>query len=252
MMSDRDLTTLAQPEFKEEIDAMLQQFVQRFYTEVEGGDHLLRSERIDLSYYKRNVTEIILRLRMKRWIDALTIHYFTKHDPFLAKKWAQYTEDEMLHDEMFIKDLERLGMSREEVYSTEPMFSTKLLQGYFYYGLEHEGRPLASLASSYFIECVSVYTQPDWIDNIEKRLGAGTAKGQRTHVHHDVEDDHTLFVWNVLMKFVRNEEDKARIRDHIVNVYTLFCAFYTELHRKTIARKAAEPALVAVLAACGQ
>lgn len=247
MIKDRDLKTVAHPDFKNVIDKKLESFVSRFYSEVEGGDHLLKSKDINLEYYKRNVIEIILRLRMKRWIDALTIHYFTKHNPFLAKKWAAYTEDEMLHDEMFIKDLERLGVSHEEVYATDPMFSTKLLQGYFYYGLEHEGRPLASLSSSYFIEKMSIYTQPDWIENIEKRLGKGMAKGQHAHVSHDIEDDHSLFVWNVLMKFVESDQDKKKVEEHIENVFTLFCAFYTELYRNTIAKTESESAVVNVL-----
>jgi hypothetical protein len=235
-------------EFKQEVDTLLRDMVERFYREVEGADHLYRAKDINMDYYKRHIVEIILRLRMKRWIDALTIHYFTKHNPVLAKKWCAYTEDEMLHDSMFAKDLERVGVSREEVYSTEPMFTTKLLQGYFYYGLEHEGRPLASLASSYFIENVSLMTQPQWIENVEDVLGAGIAKGQQAHVDHDLEDDHTDFVWNVLMTFVETEDDKRRVVEHITNVYKLFCAFYLELYQRTVKGGVDDGKLVEVLA----
>lgn len=235
-------------EFKREVDTLLRDMVERFYREVEGADHLYRAKDINMDYYKRHIVEIILRLRMKRWIDALTIHYFTKHNPVLAKKWCAYTEDEMLHDSMFAKDLERVGVSKEEIYSTEPMFTTKLLQGYFYYGLEHEGRPLASLASSYFIENVSLMTQPKWIENVEDVLGAGIAKGQQAHVDHDLEDDHTDFVWNVLMTFVETEDDKRRIVEHITNVYKLFCAFYLELYQRTVKGGVDDGQLAEVLA----
>ena len=234
-------------EFKQEVDELLREMVQQFYREVEGADHLFRAKDINLAYYQRHVIEIILRLRMKRWIDALTIHYFTKHNPVLAKKWCAYTEDEMLHDSMFAKDLERVGVSREEIYSTEPMFSTKLLQGYFYYGLEHEGRPLASLSSSYFIENVSLMTQPGWIKNVEQVLGAGMAKGQQAHVNHDLEDDHTDFVWDVLMTFVHTDDDRRRVVEHITNVYRLFCAFYTELYHRTVLQQDGAFAVVKAL-----
>jgi hypothetical protein len=242
------VVTEKHPEFKQEVDALLRDMVERFYREVEGGDHLYRSKDINLDYYKRHTIEIILRLRMKRWIDALTIHYFTKHNPVLAKKWCAYTEDEMLHDSLFAKDLERVGVSKEEIYSTEPLFTTKLLQGYFYYGLEHEGRPLASLASSYFIENVSLMTQPKWIENVEDVLGSGMAKGQQAHVDHDLEDDHTDFVWNVLMTFVETEDDKRRIVEHITNVYKLFCAFYLELFQRTVKGAVEDGPLLEVLA----
>jgi pyrroloquinoline quinone (PQQ) biosynthesis protein C len=219
-----------EPEFRAEIDDLIRSSVSRFYEEVPGAKHLLQAKEINLPYYRRHLVEIILRLRMKRWIDALTIHYFTKHDPRLAKKWAAYTEDEMLHDGMFAKDLEKVGVSRDEIYSSEPLFSTKLLQGYFYYGLEHEGRPLASLASSYFIESVSLLTQPDWVQNVESTLGDGIARGQQAHIDHDLEDDHNDFVWDVLMTFVDSDDDKRRITDHITNVFRLFCACYAEMH----------------------
>ena len=138
-------------------------------------------------------------------------------------------------------------MSREEIYSTEPMFSTKLLQGYFYYGLEHEGRPLASLSSSYFIENVSLMTHPGWIENVEQVLGAGMAKGQQAHVNHDLEDDHTDFVWDVLMTFVHTDDDRRRVVEHITNVYRLFCAFYTELYHRTVLKQDGAFAVVKAL-----
>jgi hypothetical protein len=222
------------PEFKRRIDLLLRSFVSDFYGRVPGADHLLSAKEINLEYYKRNLIEIILRLRMKRTIDALTIHYFTKHNPRLAKKWAHYTDDEMLHDALFAADLAKVGVSKETIYSTEPAFSTKLLQGYFYYGLEHEGRPLASLASSYFIETVSLLTQPKWIENVGSSLGSEVTRGQQAHVDHDTDDDHTSFVWNVIMSFVHSKDDEEAVVNHITNVYKLFCAFYTELYQMTI------------------
>lgn len=225
---------VTRPEFKAQVDSLLRSFVEHFYREVPGGRHLAGAEQINIEYYKRNLIEIILRLRMKRTIDALTIHYFTKHDPRLAKKWAEYTADEMLHDGMFAKDLERVGVSKPEIYANEPLFSTQLLQGYFYYGIEHQGKPLASLCSSYFLETVSLLTQPDWIKNVESVMGSGSASGQRAHVDHDLEDEHDDFVWEVLMTFVDGPEDENRIIQHLKNVYKLFCAFYTELYMMTL------------------
>ncbi len=237
MIKDIDFKTESMPKFKNKCDALLTGFVEDFYENVPGGGYLKDSQSINIDYYKRSVVEIILRLRMKRWIDGLTIHYFAKHNPFLAKKWSQYTEDEMLHDRMFVKDLESFGMSHDDIYSIKPYFSTKLLQGYFYYGLEHEGRPLASITSSYFIETMSAYTQLDWMTNVERVLGKDSMKGQKAHVMHDLEDDHSSFVWNVLMSFVKTKEDEQLIIEHLTNVYKLFCAYYTELYNDTIGSK---------------
>jgi hypothetical protein len=236
MIRDKDSKEVAKPALREKVDGLLADLLRQAYESVDGINHLATAEEINPEYYKRHIIEIILRLRMKRWIDALTIHYFAKHNPVLAKKWANYTEDEMLHDRMFVTDLRQFGLSLEQVYEYEPMFSTKLLQGYFYYGLEHEGRPLASLCSSYYIEKMSLMTQPKWLENVEKRMGAGAAKGQLAHVHHDLEDSHEDFVWKVLETFVDDERDEQKIIGHFRNVHRLFCAFYTELYEQTIAR----------------
>jgi len=225
------------PEFREKVDKLLLSFVDTFYKDVPKGDHFLNSEKVDKQYFIRNIIEIILRLRMKRCVDALTIHYFTKHDPVLAKEWAKYADEEMLHDLWFGQDIKKMGVTNEEIYSTEPFFSTKLLQGYFYYSLEHEGRPLASLCSSYFIEMLSLVTQPEWIENCEKTFGPDSCKGQKRHLDCDTAEDHPLVAWNVLATFAKTDEDKEKILDHMKNIYKLFVAYYTELSNEILEKK---------------
>ncbi|MBX9666706.1 MAG: hypothetical protein K2X93_03765 [Candidatus Obscuribacterales bacterium] len=224
-------------EFRQRVDALLESLIERFYSEVPYAANLVGGTQVDIDYYKRHTIEIILRLRLKRSIDALTIHYFTKTDPRLAKLWAKYTEDEMLHDTLFAKDLERLGVSNAEIYGKQPLLSTKLLQGYFYYGLEHEGRPLASLCSSYFIEYTSQRTQPQWLDTVAKFYTESNVKGARAHVAHDQDDDHIDFVWQVLSTFITTKADEERAIEHIENVYALFVLFFNELYRREIQKQ---------------
>ena len=218
--------------FRQKTDQVIDNLLRHFKENSPFQDEMLTDKKVNLNYYKRHNIEIILRLRMKRWIDALTIHYFTKHDPALAKKWSKYTEDEMLHDRMFAKDLEAVGVKHDEIYNTEPFFATKLLQGYFYYGLEHEGKPMASLASSYFIEYASIKTQPMWLDHWAKMLGEEKVKGARAHLEHDIKDHHIDFVWNILSTFIHKKKDEEKIIAHIENVYKLFFMYFHELHNK--------------------
>ncbi len=221
-------------QLRQRVDAFLDELIENFYRNVPFARHQLDDKNIHLEYYKRHNIETIVRLRMKRVIDGLTIHYFTKCDRVLAKQWCRYTEDEMLHDRIFAKDLERVGVSLEQIDSTEPLFATKLLQGYFYYGLEHEGRPLASLSSSYFIEYTTQKTQPMWLDNLEKVLGADKIKGQRTHVNHDLEDHHIDFVWEVLSTFIKTPKDEQDLFNHLSNIGKLFVMYFQELYEVTV------------------
>lgn len=223
-------------DFRDFVHQELYKKLDYFYQNIPYARHLEVAESVDEAYFVRHQIEIILRLRMKRIIDALTIHYFTKESPMLAKKWAAYTDDEMLHDKMFIKDLEKCGLTYDEVYETEVFFSTKLLQGYFYYGLEHEGNPLASLTSSYFIEYMSTIVLPGWNKHVADKLGIEKVRGSTAHVDHDLQDSHVDFVWSVLSNFITSVDVEKKIIQHIDNIFRLFCMFYEELYAKTICK----------------
>ncbi len=95
----------------------------------------------------------------------------------------------MLHDELFVSDLERVGVSREQLLATEPYLSTKLLSGYFSYLLDHEG-PLGVVAYSYLVEYVNVKLEPKKLEALKESVGGGNIGGQINHSHTDINDDH--------------------------------------------------------------
>jgi hypothetical protein len=216
------------------VDAYLDKCIRNFYENVPFARHQLDSADINLAYYKRHNIETILRLRRKRTIDALALQYFTKVDPLSAKQWAHYTDDEMLHDKLFAADLAKVGVERDEIYSTEPLLSTKLLTGYLQYGIEFEGTPLALIASVYFVEYTTTRTQPHWLDNLEKSLGAEKIKGQRAHVGTDIDDGHDNFVWSVLEKLVHSPADEDKVLAHLQDIDRLWEMYFRELHALTV------------------
>jgi len=225
-------------ELRNRVDKFLDTCIGDFYETIPYARHQLEGKNINLDYYKRHNIETILRLRRKRTVDALAIRYFTKVDPVTAKAWAHYTDDEMLHDRLFAADLEKVGVSKDQIYSTEPMLSTKLLTGYLQYGIEYEGTPLALLASVYFVEYVTTRTQPDWLDNLEERLGKDHIKGQRAHVGTDLDDHHDDFVWGVLETLVTNDKDEDKVFRHLQDIYRLWQMYFFELYQLTVDEKA--------------
>lgn len=227
-------------ELRKKADALLDSLIKKFYSEVPYATHQASASGDDfnLAYYKRHNIETIVRLRRKRTIDALAIKYFTKYDPARGAAWAHYVEDEMLHDAWFAADLAKVGVSPEEIYSTEPFVATKLLTGYLQYGMEFEGTPLALLCSVYFVEYTTTETQPSWLDNIEKVLGQDKVAGARQHVGTDLDDKHADFVWEVLSSLVRSPQDEAKVIDHIRNVANLWVAYFLELHRSIVGQSA--------------
>jgi hypothetical protein len=219
------------------VDTLLTSLINKFYEEVPFAKHQMKSEGINLDYYKRHNIETILRLRRKRTLDAYAIHYFTKRDPVRGAQWAKYVEDEMLHDAWFAQDLAKVGVTKDEIYATEPFLSTKLLTGYLQYGMEFEGTPLALLCSVYFVEFVTTRTQPAWIANLEKQLGADKLAGARKHVGTDLEDEHVTFVWSVLISLINNPQDEVRAIQHIRNVANLWVAYFQELYRAVVTKE---------------
>jgi hypothetical protein len=234
------MSLLTDDTLRQRIDARLNSMIEAFYRDVPGATYQRDNQDIDRNYYKRHSIETILRIRHKRMIDALVIHYFTKHDPKQAKAWAQYIDDEMLHGHIFAKDMERLfGMSIDAIYQYQPLFSTQLLNGYFYYTLEHEG-PMAAIASAYFLEYTTRMTQPLWLNNLARVFGDENIRGARAHVNHDINEGHNHFVWNVLVSLIKNKEDETRLEHHLANIYSLFAAYFVELHCLTIEKKQPE------------
>lgn len=230
------------------ITSLLESMIKKFYAEVPFATHQMSGEQINLDYYKRHTIETIVRLRRKRTIDAHAIHYFTRHDPLRGAQWAKYVEDEMLHDAWFAADLAKVGVTRDEIYATEPLLATKLLTGYLQYGMEFEGTPLALLCSVYFVEFVTTETQPAWIANLEQQLGTDKVSGARKHVGTDLEDEHVAFVWGVLSSLINSHEDEERAIRHVQNVANLWVAYFQELYRVVVTGETADFALAGDLA----
>lgn len=220
--------------FRANVDSQLDSLIQRFYETVPYAQHMMSEDAVNMEYYKRHTIETVLRIRLKRTVDALAIRYFTKCDPERAQAWAHYTEDEMLHDKLFVADLIKVGLTKEEVYAYEPMLATKLLMGYLLYGAEYENSPLALISSVYFVEYTTTRTQPAWLNNLERVLGEEKLAGARAHVNTDLDDDHDDFVWEVLATLVNTPEDEAKVLQHIHNVYLLYEAYFVALHEAII------------------
>ncbi len=239
---------------RKKVDAKLDAMINQFYKDATYGCYQKDSTQVDRQYFVRHSIETVLRIRHKRMIDALVIHYFTKHNPKLAKAWAHYTEDEMLHGHLFARDTEKLaGISLEEIYQQyEPLFSTQLLNGYFYFTLEHEG-PLAAITSAYFLEYTTRMTQPEWLDNLEKVFGKDKLLGARGHVNHDIRDNHNNFVWDVLSALITSEEIEQRFFMHLDRIYGLFMAYFLDVYQVTLGensdQNAARIAMLAVKSA---
>ena len=239
------------PELHAKVNARLNTMLSSFYEAAPAARYLATSTSIDKGLFQRHTIETILRIRLARIADAKVIEHFARTDPFAAQKWAKYAEEEMLHDRLFLKDLKSLGVSEDTVYAHDTLVATKLLQGYLYYTIEHEG-PRGLLTKAYFIEYTTRKTQGLWNGNVARALGEQAVKGAEAHLSYDIAEDHTADVWNVLMAVVKTPADEARVFYHLDVYYGMFVAYFNELAATTkpdLLPRAAEPADAVVRAA---
>jgi len=242
------------PVFRSRVDALLDGMIASVSGSAAAIDHLSTARQVDVELFKRHTIETILRIRLARIADAKAIYLLARSNPHAAQKWARYAEEEMLHDKLFLKDLTSLGVSEESVYQTEPLLSTRLLQGYLYYTLEHEG-PRGLVSKAYFLEYTTLKTQGLWNQNVKKSLGDRAVRGANAHLAIDQKDGHSSDVWNVLMELTHTPEDEARVLGHMQVYRGLFTAYFHEMAGRFQGESAAHsphPAVIAVTSATAQ
>lgn len=143
------LSSMESANLRQRMDAFIENQIDKWNPSVPYATHF-EGEQINQRYYQRHLMETAWRIRLLRVAESKALAEIAKQSPEAAQIWANYEMEEMLHDELFIQDLEKAGVSREELLNTEPYLSTKLLAGFFSYLLDHEG-PLGRVNAPHFV-----------------------------------------------------------------------------------------------------
>lgn len=220
---------------RHEIDAIIDRQVDDWYTTVPHAAHL-EGQKVDTAYYNRHLIETAWRIRLLRVSESKALAEIAKISPEAAQIWANYECEEMLHDELFLQDLEKAGISRQQAMGTEPYLSTKLLTGYFSYLLDHEG-PLGVVAYSYLVEYVNVKLEPRKLNALKTSVGEDNIVGQILHSHTDINDDHPGEVWSALRFLIKDASDIAALKRYLQEHQRILALYFTELYEDTLAHK---------------
>jgi hypothetical protein len=227
------LNAAASAALRGEIDALIDRQIDTWYDTVPYAAHL-EGKTVDSEYYRRHLIETAWRIRLLRVSESKALAEIAKRSPEAAQIWANYEREEMLHDDLFVQDLERAGVTRETFLATEPYLSTKLLTGYFSYLLDHEG-PLGVVAYSYLVEYVNVKLEPRKIEALKGSVGEGNIGGQIAHSHTDINDDHPGEVWAAIRYLLRSEDDIAALKRYLDEHQTVLALYFKELYEDKIA-----------------
>jgi hypothetical protein len=226
------LTPMQSEKLRAEVDRFIDKQIKNWYETVPYASHF-EGKDINRPYYKRHLIETAWRIRLLRVAESKTLAEIAKRSPEAAQIWANYEMEEMLHDELFIQDLAKISVSREEFLATEPYLSTKLLAGFFSYLLDHEG-PLGVVAYSYLVEYVNVKLEPKKIEAMKISLGENEIAGQISHSHTDINDDHPGEVWRAIRFLINDENDVKHLYTYLAEHQRILAMYFEEAYNDVI------------------
>lgn len=243
-------TSILNPEFRKVCDKFLSDMIADSYARNEQVKGAMDEGAFNRELFIRSTIETVLRIELMRKINPLACVRVASVDPILCKQWGLYAADEGLHGRLFAKDLHTLGVTDEEIYGTKLLFATELLAGYLYQTLADEG-PLAVISSGYYVESVSGWTQPAWLDGMEKHVGHEATRGARAHLSLDGKEGHIDLAWNMCMRLVKTPADEERFKQHLVKLHSLFVAYVLEVTQLVALKNSSTAALNVAPAAIG-
>ncbi len=226
---------------KAELDRYLDQKMDEWKRTVPFASHMKDSQ-IHQAYYRRTLIEHVWRIRLSRVSQSKAVYKIAEISPKAAADYAHYQADEMLHDKLYVRDCEAAGITMDEILATEPYLATRLLEGFFYFCLEHE-HPMAPVVSNYLVEYTQQKLQPEIVSSLKQSLGREMVKGQEAHLAVDTTEDHALEMWKILSQLIFCEDDFQKVFKYIDDVQEILAMFFREIYEDTVAGKR-QPAAV--------
>lgn len=191
-------------------------------------------QEITQHFYARHMIEAVIRIRLNNALDAYCLSKISYNNPSLAKLLLDYLAEEFDHDEFLIKDLEMLGVSRDEINNTEPMFSTQILMAYLHSSINKHGA-LPDILWNWFVEWYSSKYNIKITEKARDEFGINNVQGALTHLKIDTEKEHLDRMSSALACLVLTEADIDLARRYLTRFVSFVGMYLKELHETTIA-----------------
>jgi hypothetical protein len=110
---------------RERLEKLAAERMEALFDKTPGAREFHTGSWIDREYYKRHLIETVLRIRLNNEVDAYGLYKVGSKDNRLAATLAQYLSEENNHEGMFLRDLRRFGVEKDEVDALRPFPSTE-------------------------------------------------------------------------------------------------------------------------------
>ncbi len=206
-MIDRDLLT----EMKGYLDKVMEV---RLFDRVPFAQEFHSGEAFDRAYYTRHLMETVIRIRLNNEVDAFCLHKIAHDNYKLAGQLATYLAEELGHEDLFLADLKRLGVSREQLHATPPFVATKKLIGFMYFSIDKDG-PMPTMTWNWLVEWYSDKFNKVITQKAAAEFGEQTVKGSMGHLGIDEHEDHVGLMFSTVEATIRSEADVTRAKEYL-------------------------------------
>jgi hypothetical protein len=200
-------------------------------------------EWIDRDYFVRHVVETVLRIRLNNEVDTYALFKVGSKDDSLAAKLAKYLAEEFGHEGMFTRDLNRFGVTNEQLNATPVFPSTLKLMGYLRLAADSRG-PAPTTVWDWFVEWYSDRYNQIITDKAATEFGREYVQGSQTHLDFDESHDHDELMFRTVSRAVEVFGTPEQAYADLATYVDLIGDYFTELYDATVGNKqSAEPAL---------
>ena len=187
----------------------------------------------DREYYKRHLLEAVIRIGLNNDVDTYCLHKIVSNNIPVAKKLLDYLTEEYGHDAMISRDLERFGITQQDIENTVPLFSTKLLIAFMYYEIDKEGA-MPTVVWNWFVEWYSHRYNMIITEKAEQEFGHNTVRNSLAHLKINEEMTHEDDMTSALCLLIRDRADLDRAKQYLASYIQLIGMYFQELYNVTI------------------
>jgi hypothetical protein len=228
---NRDLLT----EMKGHLDWQMEE---RLFGRVPFAREFHTGEATDLAYYRRHLMETVIRIRLNNEVDAFCLHKIAHDDHKLAGQLATYLAEELGHEDLFLADLKRLGVSREQLDATPPFIATRKLIGFMYHSIDKDG-PMPTMTWNWLVEWYSDKFNKTIAQKAAAEFGDQSVKGSMAHLGIDDHEDHVSLMFGTVEATIHSDKDVTRAKEYLTTYVELVVEYFQELYDATIGKEVA-------------
>lgn len=202
--------------------------MERLFERVPGARHLAdESAPLKEDYYLRHRIETVKRIWLTSQTDALALAAMVDEDYESARWWSKYIYQELNHDLLYITDLNKHGLTLEQIAAVEPYPSTVAMVNYIRGQIPRIGS-VAAVAYSVWVEWNSDKTSALVVERARSKYSSNHVKGSHAHVGIDINEDHYSIMLDVVHRLIMRNGGDATSFFAMLRQLTEFVAEYFE------------------------